>query len=53
MCMCEASTSAAHLDNREALAQRLPLLLHDLLVDARLAIVRLDRGRIFPPPGGF
>ena len=37
--MCEASTSAAHLDNREALAQRLPLLLHDLLVDARLAIV--------------
>ena len=31
--MCEASTSAAHLDNREALAQRLPALLHDLLSD--------------------
>ena len=36
---------ATHLDDREALAQRMPALLHDLLVDARLAIVRLDRGR--------
>ena len=43
--MREASTRATHLDDREALAQRLPALLHDLLVDARLAIVRLDRGR--------
>ena len=43
--MREATTRAAHLDNREALAQRLPALLHDLLVDACLAIVRLDRGR--------
>ena len=38
-------TRGAHLDDREALAQRLPALLHDLLVDARLVIVRLDRGR--------
>ena len=39
--MREATTRAAHLDNREALAQRLPALLHDLLVDARLVIVCL------------
>ena len=38
-------TRGAHLDDREALAQRLSALLHDLLVDARFAIVRLDRGR--------
>ena len=43
--MREASTRATHLDDPEALAQRLPALLHDLLVDARLVIVRLDRGR--------
>ena len=43
--MREASTRATHLDDPEALAQRLPALLHDLLVDARLAIVRLDRSR--------
>ena len=28
----------AHLDDREALAQRLPFLLHDLLVHARLVM---------------
>ena len=43
--MREASTRATHLDDREALAQRLPALLNDLLVNARLAIVRVDRGR--------
>ena len=35
----------AHLNDREALAQRLSALLHDLLIHARLAIVRLDRSR--------
>ena len=37
ICMREATTRAAHLDNREALAQRLPTLLHDLLVDGHRA----------------
>ena len=40
-----AHARGAHLNDREAIAQRLPALLHDLLVDARLAIVRLDRVR--------